>query len=384
MLSLRFVQPLARGLSFDEPRRQIEIASRTERLADAQLRARAIEIITGIEEAYWNLSFAVANLVVQRQALERARQQVESNRRRASEGLLAPIDVVEAETQVANLELALHSAQELVTRAENALKLMMLPDRSSAMWHQEIRPATPLTAAPADVQLEEAVRSALSNRPELSEISVSEDISRIDERFYRDRQRPQIDVAGSYSVSGLAGTPASGVNPLNGQPLSGTVGEGFVGGYAQSLDSLLARSYPTARLDLRVELPLRNRTAEANVASAQVQRSQLRRQREQLAQVIEADVRNALQALRSAEARVAAAATARASAQQQQYESEQRRFDAGLSTVFLVLQRQTDYINAQGREIDAKADLNAAAAQLRRATGTTLDARGVRVTRSGG
>ena len=108
------------------------------------------------------------------------------------------------------------------------------------------------------------------------------------------------------------------------------------------------------------------------------EREQLRRQRDHVAQQIEADVRNALQAVRSAEARVRAAAVARSSAQQQ-YESELRRFDSGLSDVFLVLQRQTDFVAAQAREIDAQADLNGAAASMHRGTGTTLEARGIRL-----
>jgi HAE1 family hydrophobic/amphiphilic exporter-1 len=381
-LSLRLVQPLGRGLRVDAPRRQIEIASRTERLADTELRARAIDVVTGIEQAYWNLSFAVANLDVQVQALEQARAQVESNRRRANEGLLAPVDVVEAETQVATIELALHSAQELVTRAENTLKTLILPDRSDPMWNRAIHPATPLASTATEMPLEDAVQRALASRPEVSEIGVSEELTRIDERFFRDQRRPQIDVVGSYSVAGLAGTPATGINPLTGQPIGAAVGDRFIGGYGEALTGLLDRTYPTARVDLRIELPLRNRTAAANLAATRVQQSQLRLQRERLAQAIEADVRNTLQALRSAQARVAASATARASAQQQ-YESEQRRFDAGLSTVFLVLQRQTDFVNAQGREIDAQADLNAATAELRRATGTTLEARSIRLAQTG-
>jgi HAE1 family hydrophobic/amphiphilic exporter-1 len=183
---------------------------------------------------------------------------------------------------------------------------------------------------------------------------------------------------GSYSVSGLAGSPSLSTNPLNGLPIGSGLNPGFVGGYGQSLDALWGGSYPTARIDLRIGLPLGNRTAQANVAIAQTEREQLRRQRDHLAQQIEADVRNALQSVRSAEARVSAAGVARSSAQQQ-YESELRRFDAGLSTVFLVLQRQTDFVSAQAREIQAQADLNTAAATLRRATGSTLEACGVRI-----
>ena len=375
-LSFSLVQPLGRGMSIDAPRRQIEIASRNERLSESQLRQRAIDAITEVENAYWALSFSVRNLDVQRQALDQARQQVESNRRRASQGLLAPIDVVEAETQAATIEQYVYAAQERVTRAENTLKMLILPGRTSPLWAKAITPVTPITAPAAEMPLEQAVQRALANRPEVTDVAVREEINRIDERYYRDQRRPQVDVVGSYSVAGLAGTPATGTNPITGAPLGNSIGNTFVGGYGQSFNGLLASNYPTARVDLRIDLPLRNRTAEANLAITETHKAQLRVQRERVAQGIEAEVRNALQALRSAQARVASAAVARSSAQQQ-YESEQRRFDAGLATVFLVLQRQTDSITAQAREIEAQADLSAAAAQLRQAMGTTLEERGV-------
>jgi outer membrane protein TolC len=155
----------------------------------------------------------------------------------------------------------------------------------------------------------------------------------------------------------------------------------FLGGYGQSLQSLVDGAYPTARLDLRIGLPFGNRVASANLARTLVQREQLRVQRDQLQAGIEVEVRNAMQAVRSTQARVTAAGVARASAQRQ-YESEQRRFDTGLSTVFLVLQRQTDAVAAQARELQAQADLANAIATLRRATGQTLEVHNVTVSRS--
>jgi HAE1 family hydrophobic/amphiphilic exporter-1 len=374
--SVNFVQPLGRGLTTSAARRQIAVASRSEQLSDAQLRQRATDAITGVEQAYWTLGFAVRNFDVQRQALEQARQQVESNRRRAGQGVLAPIDIVEAETQVATIEQSVYAAQEAVTRAENALKVLILPDRASPLWAREIRPATPIAEEKVTVPLEQLVARALANRPELTQTAVSEDITRIQEQYYRDQTRPQIDLVGSYGIAGLAGTPALTTNPLTGAPLAGSINGSFLGGYGQSLDGLVARAYPTARVDLRIGLPIGNHTAEANLAIAKTEREQIRRQRAALEQQIEADVRNSLQAVRSAEARVAAAGVARTSAQQQ-YESELRRFESGLSTVFLVLQRQTDFVGAQAREIEAHADLSTATAALRRATATTLETRGV-------
>ena len=108
----------------------------------------------------------------------------------------------------------------------------------------------------------------------------------------------------------------------------------------------------------------------------------VRNQRAQAEQIIEADVRNATQALRSAEARLAAAAAARSSAEQL-YDSEQRQFRAGTTTLFIVLQRQNELLAARGRELQAQTDLNKSIAEFQRATGSTLDANRVQITGDG-
>ena len=403
--SASFTQPLGRGLTIDITRRQIEIASRTETLSEAQLRREAIDALTGVEQAYWNLAFAHRNLDVQRQALAQSGRQVESNRRQAEQGVLADIDIVEAETQAALFEQNLYAAQEAVTRAENALKLLIVPDRTAALWNREIVPVTPLTPEAPDVELGTAIAAALMNRPELDQLTANLGINQVEERFHRDQGRPQIDLVGSYAISGLAGSLADrGANPITAgsavlqdrvNQLSAQLGlpplpapdagpgipSAFLGGYGQSFQTLVDGAYPTARLDLRIGLPFGNRVASANLARTLVQREQLRVQRDQVQGAIEAEVRNGMQAVRSAEARVAAAGVARASAQRL-YESEQRRFETGLSTVFLVLQRQTDAVSAQARELQAQADLASAIATLRRATGETLETHNVTVLRN--
>lgn len=173
-------------------------------------------------------------------------------------------------------------------------------------------------------------------------------------------------------LSGLAGLPA--LPP----PASGSIQDFLVGGYGQSLRNLVEGNFPAARIDLRLQLPLRNRTAEANLSLARLQQQQMRAQRIQVEQAIEAEVRDALQTVRSTRGRLAAAAAARASAQEQ-YESEQRQFEAGTSTVFLVLQRQTALVTAQAREIQADTDLQNALAVLRNASGEGLDRWNIRL-----
>ncbi len=401
--TLTYTQPILRGRRFDNNRRNIEIAKKNLSLTDAQFRVRAIEVITQVEQAYWDLVFSLRNLQVQIDAVKQARTQLESNQRLVAQGVLAPIDIVAAGTQITTFEQSVYSAQESVTRAENSLKTLMLPDRAASLWSQAITPVTPVSLEAPRVQLADAVKSALANRTELAQLNTSAEINQIDARYFRDLTKPQIDLVGTYSSVGLAGTlvPANqtstrgtspqllqrvndlstlaGLVPLPSSTASTTVvAPNLVGSYAQSLANLVEQNYPTARIGVRISLPLRNRTAEANLGRTLALTRRLDNQKSQQEQLIEADVRNSLQAVRSAEARLASAAAARSSADQQ-FASEQRMFRAGTTTVYLVLQRQTELLGARGRELQAQTDLNKAISNFQRATGNTLEANHVAI-----
>ena len=405
-LTLTYTQPLLRGLRFDQNRRAIEIAKKNLSLTDAQFRQRAIETITQVEQAYWDLVFALRNLQVQIDAVRQARVQVESNQRLVAQGVLAPIDIVAANTQVTTFEQNVYTAQEAVTRAENTLKTLILPDRNAALWSKPITPVTPVSLEPPRVPLEQATAAALKSRPELAQLQTSSEINQIDARYFRDLTRPQLDLVGTYTSAGLAGaqvTPSgssttstnallrtrvnelsaiAGLAPLPANTTTSTVNENLVGGLPKSLTNLAQQDYPTYRVGVRVELPLRNRTAQANYGRSLAEGRRIQNQRAQAEQLIEADVRNAVQALRSAESRLASAAASRRSAELQ-YESEQRQFRAGTTTIFLVLQRQNELLAARGRELQAQTDLNKAIAEFQRATGNTLEANTVAVRTDG-
>jgi HAE1 family hydrophobic/amphiphilic exporter-1 len=217
---------------------------------------------------------------------------------------------------------------------------------------------------------------ALANRPEITQLQASADINRIDERYFRNQTKPQIDLVGSYITQGLAGTPtARTIDPTTGQ--SGVPAQ-FQGGYLTSLGILGQQQFPTYRVGVAISLPWGNTVAKANLGRTLVEAERIGNQRAQAEQVVEAEVRNALQALRSAEARLASAAASRESAEQLS-ESEQRQFRAGTTTFYLVLQRQTELLIARGRELQAQTDLNRAISEFQRATGTTLSENNVSV-----
>ena len=174
-------------------------------------------------------------------------------------------------------------------------------------------------------------------------------------------------------------TPAATSSALSAfLPPGTTISPVLIGGYGQSLSDLGSGHFTTATVGVTMSLPIRNRTAEAQQAVAMSETKRLDAMRKQVELAIEQDVRNALQGVTTAAARLDAAATARHYADEQ-YSSEQRQFQAGTSTVFLVLQRQTDLIAARTREARARADLGEASANLDRATARTLDARKIEV-----
>jgi len=372
-----FVQPLLRNLEIDADRRSILLAKRAVDLTDAQLTQVVMEQLALVEQAYWELAFAVSNVNVQAEALGQAQAQVASNERQVQSGTLAVIDVVEAQTQVATFEQNLASAQTTLTEAENRLKSLMLTDRNAPIWDQPLVPSLLQDRTPPPMPLDDAVRMAMAKRPELSGLDAQVAQNEIDQRFLRNQAKPQVDLTGSYTLAGLAGTIASRTSTTG---TTTTLPGFFEGAFPASLSNLFARRFPTAMIQVQMDLPLRNRTAEGNAARSDIEGKVLLQQRKQLEQAIEVEVRNALQRVRSAEQRLTAAGSAQRNAREQ-YDSERRRFDSGLSTVFLVLQRQSALVAAQGQELRARADLNEAIALFDRAVGSTLTQYGVAIQR---
>lgn len=384
-------QPLFRGRAFDQSRRTIEIAKRNLSLTDTQFRQRTVDIIAGVQRAYWDLTFALRNLQVQRDAVKDAKEQLEHNRRLVNEGQLAPIDIVAADTQVANFEQSVYEALNTVTVAENNLKNLIAQNKNDALWNASIVPVDPVDLDAPATTLPDALAAALQNRPELELNTVQKDINRIDQRFYRDQTKPQVDLVASYTSTGVGGT----LNPNFSNPLlrgcttNPTLPECVaaaqnqqtllqnVGGSGTTFTDIISNKYPTVRVGVQFNLPLRgDKTAKAQLGRSLVEGERLETQREQLEQNIQVDVRNTLQTVRTAEARLRSAAISRENSQKQ-YESEQRKLDAGQSDIYKVLDRQTALATARSNELRAQTELNKAIAELERATGNSLKANNV-------
>jgi len=319
-LGFTITQPIFRGRDFDQNRRTIEIAKRNLSLTDAQFRQKTIETIVNVQRAYWDLVFALRNLQVQRDSVRDAKEQYEHNKRLVDQGQLAPIDIVAAETQVANFEQAVYDALNDVNQAENSLKNLIAPNKDAAIWNQALTPIDPVELRPPNTTLGEALDLALANRPELELNQLQLDINRIDRRFYSELRKPQIDLVLGYTSAGVGGARNPNFRtpfplPCQQDPNSPACRQqlenlALLTGNAYS--GIFDNRYPTYRAGVQINLPLfGDRTANAQYGRSLVEGERLETQRAQIEQLIQIDVRNSLQALRSAEARLRAAAIAR-------------------------------------------------------------------------
>ena len=409
-LGVTFTQPLWRNRSIDNNRRQILIQKKRLEQSDADFRRRTIEIIAGVQNAYWNLVFALRDQQNKITNLNLARENFRRIEAQIAAGAAAPFSRAEVETELANRESDLLQAVQNVSTAENALKQLILRDPQKEEWRAQIVPVDNPTFDSTPVNLQDALVEARANRPELKRLSLQQDINKIDIEYFRNQTKPQVDLTGTVATTGLSGTPTeagtSAIVPLiSDNPNAGAsaflldqinqiralqglpsivvpqvetagVPQGLVGGYGRTLRNLFNFETRNIVVGVNIQIPFRNRTAEANLAGARIQQTQSEALSRSQEQVIEVEVRNAAQSVESTRQRVLAARAARESAEVQ-LEGERRLYQVGRSTTFLLIQRENELANARNLEIRAETDYNKALAELQRATSTTLRANNI-------
>src|SRR5262245_2997631 len=400
-LSFTFTQPILRNRAIDAGRRQIRIAKKRLDISDSQFRQRAIDIISQVQRAYWDLVFARRDQEIKQESVDLANTQLEHYERLVEAGTLAKSDIISARVELERRKDEAEAAVDAIQRAENALKALMAQVGDGETWQSELVPVEQPQIEPgASLPLEDAIRLAAQNRPEMEQYRLRGELNKIDSEYLRNQTRPQVDFFVTYGAAGLAGPLRVTENPINASnailfgrinqlsalaglpPLpianAGGTPDSLIGGYGQSLANLFKNDFRSWRFGLNINLPLRNRTAEANLGRSLAESKQIDAQRQKTEQLIEVEVRNALQAVETARKRADAAKNSRVNAELQ-YQSEQRKFDAGQSTNFFVLDRQNALSSARGRELRALTDYTKAVAELQRALSTTLSSNNVEV-----
>lgn len=406
--TLNLTQPLWGGLLFDTNRERLFVARKNISQTEEQFKQRVIDSTTQAIRAYWELDYARRNLEVQIEAVHLAEQQDASNRRQVEQGIQAPIDVIQTQTQLSTYQQNVFTAQEQLTQAENTLKGLMLPDRTDPLWNAELKTSADTDESFPIPSLPEAIHEALANRPDLKAGRIGVQVSELDARLAKEQAKPQINLTAQVETQGLAGrvlpqttsifgsiltdlftqvntlSTLAGIPPLptTGSTSSSSVPDFFVGGYGESLSNLRDFRFPTVKIGVQVSIPIMNRTARAQASILETSKKQTQTQQQQLEMTAESDVRNTLQQLMNSDLSLRASQRA-AQLAQQQLDSEQRQLKAGTSSVFLVLQRQTELVNAKLREIRATADHREAEADFDRATANTLSRQNIEVKPAG-
>ena len=377
-LGLTFTQPLLRNRSIDNNRRQIRIQKKRLEQSDADFRLRTIDVISRVQQAYWELVFALRDQQNQLENLNLSRENLRNVEAQISVGAKAPLERAEVQTELANRESALLVSVQNVSIAENNLKQLIFRDSTSPEWSAQLTPTDQPAFDASPVNLTEALKEARANRPELRRLRLDTDINQIDLQYFKNQTKPQIDLTGTLALTGLAGTAfplfdENGlpvIDPDTGQQVF-SAPDNLRGGNNKMLKNLFSGSTRNVIVGVAIQFPLRNRTAKANLAGAEIQKNRLDATIRSQDQAIEVDVRNAAQAVETARLRVLSAREARINAELQ-LEGEQRLYQVGRSTTFLLFQRQNALTNARNSELRAETDYNKALASLQRATSSTL------------
>ena len=375
-LSLSFTQPLWRNRSIDNNRHLIRVQKKRLEQSDADFRQRTIDIISQVQSAYWDLTFALRDQQIQLANLNLTRENLRVVEAQISVGVMAPLGRAEVLTEMATRESTLLTATQTVSTAENNLKQLILKDTTSPEWSAQITPTDQPVVDANPVNLNDAITEARKNRPDLQRLRIQREINDLDVQYFKNQTKPQFDLQTTLATTGLAGSRCIPDPAIGKTCPSATPPTNLVGGYGQDLNNLFGFSTRNISVGVAIQIPLKNQTAKANLAGARIQREQLEASMRSQEQVAEVDVRNAAQAVESARLRVVTARTARENAEVQ-LQGEQRLYAVGRSTTFLLFQRENTLANARDQELRAETDYNKARSSLQRATSTTLRANNV-------
>jgi outer membrane protein TolC len=403
-LGIRYTQPLFRGRQIDQTRQQIKIQKKRLEQSDSDFRLRTIQVISQVQQAYWDLVFAlrdqqnrVDNLNLTKENLRRVEAQIAA-------GTVAPLAKAEVSTELANREFEVISATEQVSQAENRLKQLMLKDVLATEWNASIVPTDKPAFNDEPIKFEDALKEATSNRPELRRLKLEREINSVEVEFAKEQVKPRIDFVSSFSLQGLSlgnvntsttnvplinstipnfnadsflyniicgvSSPPATCSPIPQIPISGSPNY-FKGGYGRSFTNLFRSDAPNYSFGVTISFPLKNTKAKADLAIAEIQQTQIDARTRTQEQTILVEVRNAVQSVESARQRVIAARKARENAEIQ-LNGERKLYEVGRSTTFLLFQRENALTNARNSEIRAETDYNKSLSELQRVTFSTF------------
>jgi outer membrane protein len=355
-VTLNYTQPLLRNLSIDNTRQQYLVSRKNREISDVQLQQTVASTLRNVKNAYWDLVYAIDNLAVQRESLELAQRSLKENRARVEIGTMAPIDIIQAEAEVAQRESSVIVAESSIGRAEDRLRALTYDPKAADFWTMKLQPSDHATFTPIAVDTDAAVRNALDKRTDLTQTRKQIESNDINIRYFKNQTMPDVNAVVDYSAVGLGGTTfqrGEGSNPLvPGDIIPSSVSQRSFGtAFTDSFRNL----YPTWTFSLQFNYPIGRSNAEASMARARLQNTQAQKQLDAQELSIATQIRDLARSVQTNGKRVEATRAARALAQKR-LESEEKKFQAGMTSSFFVVQAQRDLNQARNDELQAIID----------------------------
>jgi outer membrane protein TolC len=375
-----FSQPLLKDRTIDASRRQYIVSKRDRDNSELQLREAVVQTVAGVKQAYWTLEAARANIGVQQQSLDLAEELVRQNRIRVDAGQAPPLDLVQAQAEVAQRREGLIQARASADDAEDRLRRLIMDPTDASFWAVRLDPVDAPPAPGALPDTEAAVAKALDGRLDLARAGNDLENARTNVAFFGNQRLPDIRLEASYRGSGLGGTQL-----LRTGDFPGIITGSRATSFADALGQAFGANYPTWSLGVTVSYPVGRSYEEASLARAEVERQQAAQRIASLRLDTAETVRRAARQVRSSAERVDAA-RASATLAEQRYHDEQRRYEVGLSTTFLVTQAQRDLLQARVNLLQTTLDYESATVNFEAVQqappgepGTTVTVRGADV-----
>jgi outer membrane protein len=348
--AFNYTQPLLRNFGIDATRQQILVSRKNREISEVQVDQTVAITTRNVKNAYWDLVFANSNLEVQRQSLRLAEQSLKDNRARVEVGTMAPIDIVQAEAEVAQREEGVILAEAAIERAEDRLRALISNPSAPDFWTMRIEPADQATFVPVVVDVDAAVREALGRRTDLEQSRKRIEANDVGIRYFRNQSLPDVNAQVNYSAIGLGGTQLQ-------------FGQGFppqvIGQSQRSFGSVLGdafgNAFPTWSFALQVNYPIGTSNADASLTRARLQNQQAQKQLESQELTVATQIRDFARSVQTNSKRVEATRASRSLAERR-LEAEEKKFQAGMTTSFLVFQAQRDLNQARNNELQALID----------------------------
>jgi outer membrane protein len=358
-LTLSVTQPLLKNLKTDPSRTQLLISKNNRTISDVQFRQTVVNTVANVKKLYYDVIFNMDNLQAAQKSLTLARKLLNENQIKVKVGTLAPLDVVEAESEVATRDEGVITAENSLAEAEDALKSAIFPTNSPEMWATHVVPTDRPSAERREVNAEEAVKNALEKRTDIVAARRNLENNDLSLRLAGDLTKPQLDLVGAYGGVGQGGTQI--VRDGFGGPIISTV----PGGYGDALSSVFGRDFPTWTVGVNLSYPLFNRQAKASQARARLSKDQALASLNRLELQVATQVRSAARNVETNYKRVQSTGAARVLSTRR-LDAEEKKFAAGMSTNFLVTQAQRDLAVAEVSELQSIADYRKSIIELDR------------------